>query len=294
MFEDNAADFSYAINNQSAETGFAGDFLFEEMIDGEENVIEEKDNTDDFMMDLSTAASNDDDEEELVQDLVFTEDVPLKDVRVDDAKFFNKKNCEKMEATMKEDSTVQETSDKLLAELFNQTDHEMKMMAENYHLCRKCGLSFILEENLKVHEQRCNNLQKKYQCEHCLKTFNRQKYKDLHQKSCDKAEDSSSPPMKKVKLENNQPSTSSHQVGGSHHKEMFVQPKRIESALKQSAITYRKEFNPQNKVNLLERLQHALSTFKEVIQGELAERPGIKYYFTLKMMYHKTVDTTIL
>ena len=24
------------------------------------------------------------------------------------------------------------------------------------------------------------------------------------------------------------------------------------------------------------------------------ERPGIKYYFTLKMMYHKTVDTTIL
>ena len=51
-------------------------------------------------------------------------------MRVDDAKFFNKKNCEKIEETMKEDSTVQKTNEKLLADLFNQTDREMKMMAE--------------------------------------------------------------------------------------------------------------------------------------------------------------------
>ena len=104
----------------------------------------------------------------------------------DIAKLFNETDCEMIlmsEEMMEEKNVVQEKIDNL-AELFNQTDHEMETMAENNHLCRKCGLSFTLEENLKVHEERCNNSQKKYRCEHWNKKFNRKKYKDLHQKSC--------------------------------------------------------------------------------------------------------------
>ena len=92
--------------------------------------------------------------------------------------------------------------------------------------------------------------------------------------------------------------SSSIQVGGgktySEHPEHWKMPIELNSALDKTAITYRKRMNEQNTMNLPDRMKQALSTFTDCIEKEITIKREIKYFFTIKLMFHQSKDIEIL
>ena len=184
-----------------------------------------------------------------------------------------------------------------LARLFAETDEEMWMMIEDIQKCQKCGLCFLTEENLRCHEDRCCNKEMKYRCVYCNRKFDRELYKNLHQHNCDRNQAGPSHHrMKQTKIDDYTPNNRTAQAGGSNQPtdETWAPPKKLQSAVNNKAVTYRKEFDGGNKENLFERLQIVLHMFKNTIKSELEKRPGIKYYYTLRMIFHQSKNTSIL
>ena len=86
------------------------------------------------------------------------------------------------------------------------------------------------------------------------------------------------------------------QVGGSKEmqRDSSTKPRIVESALNKMAVTYRIDFDEENRMDPFERLINYLTTFKPTIKIELEKRPAIKYYFTLKVVFHQSKDPSII
>jgi len=160
--------------------------------------------------------------------------------------------------------------------LFADTDDDMWMMAEGVHPCGNCGVYFLSQENLKNHEERCMST--------------RETHRNLHQRHCRRAgEIVRSAKQRKI---DEFASQSVVQTGGSNVD--VTLPKLIESALNKKAMTYRKDFEMANQNDPYDKLTNALPMFKPIIQNELENKPAVKYFFTLKMVFHQSKDTSIL
>ena len=160
--------------------------------------------------------------------------------------------------------------------------------------CISCGSLFLSEENLENHTENCDNKEKKESCRHCHKTFDRCSNKDLHERGCDKGKQRRKRPLKQSTIENYPKRSCVQQVGGRNaveeHSETWKAPEILESTLKNTAMTYRKEFNEINRKDLLQRLNIMMNTFTPIIQGEIHRKKGIKWYFSLKMVFCQPKD----
>ena len=211
---------------------------------------------------------------------------------------------EETDASVMEDIEALSKQDNFeLEKLFLETDNDVliDMECDNLHLCNSCGVRFLLIENLNLHREDCNNKDYRFHCQYCNKKFNRQSYKDLHEKNCDRSSGEHSRPLKQMKIDDYAEPKSPVfplviQLGGSvvEHEETWGLPKNIQTALNNKAVTYRKEFDTSNKKDLMGRMVKIISTFRSSIQNELSQRNGIKYYFTLRMIFHQSKDTSIL
>ena len=86
------------------------------------------------------------------------------------------------------------------------------------------------------------------------------------------------------------------QLGGSNveHGESWTLPKQIESSINGKAVTYRKEFDTNNKHDLVGRMEKLITTFRSSIEVQLSKLNAIKYYFTLRMIFHQSKDNSIV
>ena len=167
--------------------------------------------------------------------------------------------------------------------------------------CSECSLEFISLENLQSHEARCKSKNFRFRCIHCNRKFTRALYKDLHQQNCDRNVDEQACSSKQTTLDEFYPPSPKRlravQVGGSaveEHGETWAMPKMIESALSKSAVTYRKEFDQANKDDLFARCEKVLSTLKSVLIIELLDKKGVKFYFTIRAIFHQSKDPSII
>ena len=158
------------------------------------------------------------------------------------------------------------TDDQLKA-MFTATDEEMRqteqpmecLIERTKRKCKRCTRFFSNESALKQHQ--CELQIKKEKCPHCSKTINRANNLEKHFTSCEKApkhptkpqlcqttldgptalENGSSTP-KKLMLEE-------VQVGGTpaEHAEHWKALEIVESALKYTALTFRKAFDSNNQ-----------------------------------------------
>ena len=179
----------------------------------------------------------------------------------------------------------------------------MVSIPEDIFPCISCGRLFFSEENLENHTENCDNKEKKESCRHCRNTFARCSNKDLHERGCDKGKQRRKRHLKQSTIENYAKRScvdnfQAQQVGGSsaleEHSETWKAPEILESTLKDTAMTYRKEFNESNRKDLLQRLNITMNTFTPIIQGEIHRKEGIKWYFSLKMVFFKAKDVTDL
>ena len=145
---------------------------------------------------------------------------------------------------------------------------------------------------------------KSLSCVHCQKVFVRLGNKCLHEQRCKsnkskrkrystqqtKIEDY----IKKPRVEN----LIAEQVGGSNpimeHPETWRAPQLAESMLNRTALTYRKEFNENNRKELQQRLLTVMDTFTPIIQGEIVKKKGVKRYLSLKLVFCQAKDVTDL
>jgi hypothetical protein len=190
-------------------------------------------------------------------------------------------------------------------ELSEQNNSEMgDVNEEKLSCCANCSLPFLSSENLKRHETRCSTKLFKFRCKYCYRKFTRENNKIFHEQNCEQKDDDDNNHARQSKVEEFLPSSKKRktglttmQVGGSggEHGETWQVPKIVESALNRHAVTYRKEFDVVNKKDLMGRMSAVLSTFHPIIEAELSMmNDGIKYYFTLRMVFHQGKDPDIL
>ena len=88
------------------------------------------------------------------------------------------------------------------------------------------------------------------------------------------------------------------QIGGNvvqNHPENWKAPHLLKSTLNKSAVTYRKEFDQDNGKNLQDRLRSVIKSFRPIIVSNHLESKtkAIKYYYSLKMIYHQAKDDSM-
>jgi len=130
-----------------------------------------------------------------------------------------------------------------------------------------------------------------FRCTNCNRKFTRETHQNLHQRHCRRPGEIVRP-AKQRKIDE----FASHplvQTGGSSD-ELLSEPRLIESALNKKAVTYRKDFERVNQNDPYGKLTNSLSMFKPIIQNELENKPAVKYFFTLKMVFHQSKDASIL
>ena len=80
------------------------------------------------------------------------------------------------------------------------------------------------------------------------------------------------------------------QVGGApaEHAENWKPPEIVESALKYTALTFRKRFNSNNKRDVVQRLKEAIRSTRRVIEGQTrATAEAVNWYLSLNMNFCK-------
>ena len=197
------------------------------------------------------------------------------------------------------------TDDQLEA-MFTATDEEMWqieppmecLIERTKHKCKRCTRFFSNEAALKQHQ--CDLQIKKEKCPHCSKTINRANNLEKHLRSCEKAPTHPSKrQLRQTTLDGptalqNGPSTHMKliveevQVGGApaEHAEHWKAPEIVESALKYTALTFRKAFNRNNKRDLLQQLKEAIHSMRLVIEGQTrVNAEAVKWYLSLNMNF---------
>jgi len=127
-------------------------------------------------------------------------------------------------------------------------------------------------------------------CTNCNRKFTRESHRNLHQRHCRRTSEIVRP-AKQRKIDE----FASHpvvQTGGSSDG-LLTEPRLIESALNKKALTYRKDFERANQNDPYGKLTNSLSLFKPIIQTELQNKPAVKYFFTLKTMFHQSKNPSI-
>ena len=179
------------------------------------------------------------------------------------------------------------TDDQLEA-MFTATDEDMRQIEQpleslierTKHKCKRCTRFFSNEAALKQHQ--CDLQIKKEKCPHCSKTINRANNLEKHLRSCEKAP---THPSKRQSCQTtldgptaleNGPSTPKKlmveevQVGGApaEHAEHWKAPEIVESALKYTALTFRKAFNSNNKRDILQRLKESNHSMRPIMEEQ--------------------------
>ena len=145
----------------------------------------------------------------------------------------------------------------------------------------------------------------KEKCFHCGKTTNQGNSLEKHLRSCEKA------PIRPVKQQlpqtmlyglnwsKNGPLTPKKLmvegvwVGGAptEHAEHWKAPEIVESALKYTAITFRKTFDSNNKRDVLQHLKDVIHSMRPIIDGQtLASAEVAKWCLSLNMNFCKSTS----
>ena len=83
------------------------------------------------------------------------------------------------------------------------------------------------------------------------------------------------------------------QVGGApaEHAEHWKASEISESALKYTALTFRKAFNNNNKRYILQQLKEAIHSMRPVIEGQTrVNAEAVKWYLSLNMNFCKSTS----
>ena len=200
------------------------------------------------------------------------------------------------------------TDDQLEA-MFTATGEEMRQIEEpmeclierTKHKCRRCTRFFSNEAVLK--QQNCEPQIKKEKRPHCSKAINRANNLEKHLRSCEKAPTHPSKQQLRqttlygpTSLENG-PSTPKKlmveevRVGRApaEHAEHWKAPEIVESALKCTALTFRKAFNSSNKRDILQRLKEVIQSMNPIIEGQTrANAEAVKWYLSPNMNFCKS------
>ena len=78
------------------------------------------------------------------------------------------------------------------------------------------------------------------------------------------------------------------EVGGApaENFENWQAPEIVEPALKYTALTFRKTFNTNNKIDFLQRLKEVIHSMRPIIEGQTQiNAEAVKWYLTLKMNF---------
>ena len=83
------------------------------------------------------------------------------------------------------------------------------------------------------------------------------------------------------------------QAGGApaEHVELWKALEIVESALKYTALTFRKVFNSNNKRDILQQLNKVIHSMRPVIEGQTeANAEAVKWYLPLNMNFCKSAN----
>ena len=76
--------------------------------------------------------------------------------------------------------------------------------------------------------------------------------------------------------------------------ELWKAPEIVESALKYTALTFRKAFNSNNKRDILQRLKEAIHSMRPVIEGQpRVNTKSVKWYLSLNMNFCKCTSPAV-
>ena len=146
---------------------------------------------------------------------------------------------------------------------------------------------------------------KKEKCPHCSKTINHANDLEKHLRSCEKASTHpSTQQLRQTTLDGlisseNGPSTPKKllgedvQVGGApaEHAEHWKTPEIVESALKYTALTFKKSLNSNNKKYILQRLKQVIHNMRPLIVGlNRANAEAVKWFLSLNMNFCKSTS----
>ena len=231
--------------------------------------------------------------------------------------FINNESFQTNSVTVNENNAIEHVDEEHLECLFKETDNEMVPgefplecdlveIPDDIHPCNRCGRLFFSKEYLKRHKEECDRREKRESCRYCKKRFTRFGNKCLHEQHC-KVGPSDKRQKKRTLTQTNidnyvkRPRIDNfitEQVGGSavpnEHSETWRAPELVESTLKRTAVTYRKEFDDSNRKELQQRLLTVMNTFTPIIQGEIVSKKGVKWYLSLRLIFCQAKDVTDL
>lgn len=167
-------------------------------------------------------------------------------------------------------------------------------MVEGVSSCGNCGSTFLSQENLNKHEERCMNKTYIFHCKYCHRKFTREAHKILHQQNCSGKDEEIERPLKQRKIDEFTLSSNVQTGGSTSQRQAFEEPSLIASALNKKALTYRIKFNPESREDPMVNLENSLQRYRFVTEKELRKRSGVKYYFTLSTIFHQSKDKSIV
>ena len=143
-----------------------------------------------------------------------------------------------------------------------------------------------LEESDLDMLRQVQDIDKRFNCSMCEKKFSRKKYQLYHEQHCDEnKQQSSKKRLRQSKIDDFISSITTLQEGGVIQES--DEPQLIQSTVSKVAVTYRKWFDRDNKVDYYDRLKSALASYHNVIIVEKNQKKSIKYYFTVLLVFHK-------
>ena len=143
-----------------------------------------------------------------------------------------------------------------------------------------------LEESDLDMLRQVQDIDKQFNCSTCEKKFSRKRYQLYHEQHCDENKHQSSKKrLRQSKIDEFIPNIPTLQEGGTMQES--DEPQLIQSTVNKVAVTYRKWFDRDSKVDYFDRLKNALTSYHNVIIMEKNQKRSIKYYFTVVLIFHK-------
>ena len=84
------------------------------------------------------------------------------------------------------------------------------------------------------------------------------------------------------------------QQGGQVQRNESSPPRLLQSLLQNTASAYQKQFNREDRNDLLNRFKNHLEELKDIVFGKVLEKQNVKWYITLALDFHKANNSTIL